>query len=77
MILPDPQEVVPMLRDRGRTSEVRLDHPDEPRLARREAVPVEKPLEIGEQEAVYACEPRDARVDGVQAPPEHERRQRR
>jgi hypothetical protein len=36
--------------------EVRLDHLDEPALVRCEAVPVEQPLEVGEQEATCAGE---------------------
>jgi hypothetical protein len=33
--------------------EVRLDHLDEPALVRCDAVPVEQPLEVGEQEAAF------------------------
>ena len=57
-----------MLGDRGRAGEVGLDHLDEPRLVGCDAVPVEEPLEIGEQEAALAGQPRDAAVDCVQAP---------
>jgi hypothetical protein len=42
------QQLVPVLGDGGRTGEVRLDHLDEPRFVRCDAVPVEEPLEIGE-----------------------------
>ena len=59
------QQLVPVLGDRGRTGEIRLDHVHEPRLLRCDAVPVEEPFEIGEQEAMVARELRDAAVDCV------------
>src|SRR4029453_15011756 len=62
------QQVVPMLRDDGRPGEVRLDHLNEPGLVRGDAVPVEEPLEIGNQEIVLRGQLHDAGVDGVQAP---------
>ena len=40
------QQLVPVLSDGGSAGEVRLDHLDEPRLFRCDAVPVEEPLEI-------------------------------
>jgi len=54
-----------VLGDGGRAGEVRLDHLDEPRLARGDAVPVEESLEIGEEEAIFAGQLADAAVDGV------------
>jgi hypothetical protein len=57
-----------VLRDGSGTGEVRLDHVDEPRLVRSDAMPVEEPLEIGEQKAVFAGQLLDAAIDCVQAP---------
>src|SRR5439155_13317123 len=68
VVLSRGQELVPMLGDRGRAGEVGLDHLDEPRLVGCDAVPVEEPLEIGEQEAALAGQPRDAAINCVQAP---------
>jgi hypothetical protein len=53
--------------DRGRSSEVRLDHLDKPRLVRCKAVPVAEPLEIGEQKAALAGQLCDSAVECVQA----------
>ena len=53
-VLPCRQELVPVVGDGGCAGEVRLDHLHEPRFVRRDAVPVEKPLKIREQEAVLA-----------------------
>ena len=56
-----------MLCDRGRAGEVRLDHLDVPGVVRCDAVPVEEPLDVGEQEAMVGGEFRDAAVEGVEA----------
>ena len=58
---------MPVLGDRGRSGEVRLDHLNEPRLVRCKAVPVAEPLEIGEQKAALEGELRDTAVECVQA----------
>jgi hypothetical protein len=57
-----------MLGDGARTGEVRLDRLNEPGLVRGDAVPVEEPLEIGNQETMFPGQLRDAAVEGVQAP---------
>jgi hypothetical protein len=54
---------VPVLGGRGRAGAVRLDHLDIPGLVRGEAVAVEEPLEISEEEAVLIGELRDAGVE--------------
>jgi hypothetical protein len=54
-------------RASARAGEVRLDHLDVPAVVRREAVPVEEPLHVSEQEAVVGSEFLDARVNDVQA----------
>jgi hypothetical protein len=55
-----------VLRDRGRAGKVRLDHLHIPGVAGGDAVPVEEPLDIGEQEAMLGGELRDATVKGVE-----------
>ncbi len=59
---------MPVLGDGGRSSEVRLDHLNKPRLVECEAVPVEEPLEISKQKAALPGQLRDAAVKCVQAP---------
>jgi hypothetical protein len=71
------QELVPVLCDRDRAGNVRLDHLHDPGLVGCDAVPVEEPLEIGEQEAVFGGEFRDAAVKGIQAPSQLDRREPR
>ncbi len=56
-----------MLGGRGRAGEVRPDHLDVPGLVRGEAVSVEEPFEVGEEEAVLVGEVRDAAVESVEA----------
>jgi hypothetical protein len=56
-----------VLGDGGRSSKVRLDHLDEPRLCGFKAVPVAEPLKIGEQKAALPCQLRDTAVECVQA----------
>jgi hypothetical protein len=68
---------VPVLGDRGCSSEVRLDHVNEPRLVRGKTVPVAEPLEIGEQKAALAGQLRDTAVECVQASSQLDRRQPR
>ena len=50
------QQLIPVLSGGGRAGEVRLDHVDEPRLVRCDSMPVEEPLEIGEQKAALSCQ---------------------
>jgi hypothetical protein len=71
------QELVPVLCDRGRAGEVRLDQLDEPGVVRCDAVAVDEPLEIGEQEVMFGGECRDAAVEGAQAPSQLDRREPR
>jgi hypothetical protein len=54
------QELVAVLCDRGRAGEVRLDQLDKQGVVGCDAVPVEGPLEIGEQEVMFGGEFRDA-----------------
>jgi hypothetical protein len=53
-----------VFRDGGRAGEVRLDHLNEPGLVRSDAVAVEEPLDIGNQETTLPGELREATVDG-------------
>jgi hypothetical protein len=63
--------------DRGRTGEVRLDHLNEPTLVRCDAMPVEEPLQIREQETMRLGQLRYPAVDRVQSPSQLDRRQPR
>jgi hypothetical protein len=47
---------------------VRLDHLNEPGLVRCDAVPVEEPLQIGEQKVPLAGSLPNAAIHGVQPP---------
>ena len=68
LVLLRHQQLVPLLGDGGRAGQVRLDHVDVPGLVRGDAVSVEEPLEIGNQETMFPGQLRDAAVEGVQAP---------
>ena len=76
VVLSRGQQFVPVLGDGGGAGEVRLDDVDEPRFVGGDSVPVEEPLEIGEQKAVFAGQLDDAAVDRVQPPSELDRRDR-
>ena len=62
-----------MLCESGRAGKVRLDHLDEPRLGRGDAVPVEECFEVCEQEATFLGQLGDAGIEGGQAPAQLDR----
>jgi hypothetical protein len=61
------QELVPVLCDRRCAGLVRLDHLDVPSVVRCDAVSVEEPLDVSEQEVMVGGEFRDPAVNGVEA----------